>query len=178
LVMFALTPYGEVPYERTFLPLPELLRAHLSSFWASNFAFDQDRLGWKFLFGTFGWHDTYYPEVVYAAARWAFVALLVSLPVLTLPLARRRPDTSALLVLVCGGGLALCVTSLLVRHAVAVHPHGRFILPWLPLVTSPLLALLATPRRRRALVFAARALAALDVWTAVVVLGTRYVLRT
>jgi hypothetical protein len=178
LLMFLVTPYAEVPYEQTFLPLPELLHAHLNSFWASNFAFDQDRLGWKFLFGTFGWHDTYYPEAVYAVARWVFVALLISLPVLTLSFARRRPDAATVLVLVCGAGLAFCVASLLVRHAMTVHPHGRFILPWLPLVTSPLLALLATQRRRRALVFAARALAALDVWTAVAVLGTRYVLQT
>jgi len=173
-VMFAVTPYTEVPYEKIFLPLPDLVRAHVASFWASNFSFDQDRLGWKFLFGTFGWHDAFYPEPVYALARWGFVALLVALPVLTVEFAHRRPAASSVLILASGAGLSLCAATLLVRHAMAAHPHGRFILPYLPLVALPVLAQLATPAHRRALILALRCGVALNVWTAVAVLGARY----
>jgi len=173
-VMFAITPYAEVPYEKTFLALPDLVRAHLASFWASSFSYDQDRLGWKFLFGTFGWHDTFYPEAVYALARWGFVSILVALPVLTVEFAHRRPQAASVLLLASGAGLSLCAASLLVRHAMSVHPHGRFILPYLPLVALPVLAQLVTPAHRRALIFAVSCGVALNVWTAVAVLGARY----
>lgn len=173
-VMFVRTPYAEVPYEQVFLPLTDLVRAHWASFWASSFSYDQDRLGWKFFFGAFGWHDAFYPEAVYALARWAFVALLVALPVLTIEFAHRRPKDAGLLVLVSGAALSLSAASLIVRHAMSVHPHGRFVLPYLPLVALPILVQLATPARHRTLILAVRCGVALDVWAAVAVLGARY----
>ena len=66
------------------------------------------------------------------------------------------------------------VATLLARHAMMVHPHGRFALPYLALIALPLLTLLATPERRRALRVALLCGVALNVWTAIVVLGARY----
>jgi len=174
VTMFALTPYTEVPYERAFLTLPDLVRAHLASFWSNAFSFDQDRLGWKFFFGAFGWHDTFYPEAIYAAARWALVLFLIALPVLGVETATARPRAAAALILVAGIGAALAVATLLARHAMTIHPHGRFTLPYLPLVALPVLVLIATPRRRSALRLALRCGVALNAWTAIAVLGTRY----
>jgi len=173
---FVLTPYAEVPYERVFLPLGELVRAHLATFLASSFSFDQDRLGWKFLFGTFGWHDAFYPEAVYAAARWGLTLLLIALPVLARDFAAARPRTTVALLGVAGAGGSLSVATLLARHAMSVHPHGRFVLPYLALVALPVLVTVATPSRGRALRIALRCAIALNVWTAIAVLGVRYLL--
>jgi len=174
VTMFVLTPYTEVPYERVFLALPDLARAHMASFWSNTLSFDQDRLGWKFFFGAFGWHDTYYPEVIYAAARWAFVLFLIALPVLGLDFASARPRAASRLILVAGVGVSLSVATLLARHAMSIHPHGRFTLPYLPLVAFPVLALVATPSRRGAFRRVLRIGVALNVWTSIAVLGVRY----
>lgn len=177
LALFAVTPYAEVPYERTFLPLDALLRAHLSTFLASSFSFDQDRLGWKFFFGAFGWHDVFYPEAIYATAKIAFVLLLAALPVLMRDFARARPGTTVALLLLAAAGASLSVVTLLARHAMSVHPHGRFVLPYLPLVALPVLVPVATGARvavPRALL---RLAVALDVWTAIALLGARYYLQ-
>lgn len=173
---FVVTPYAEVPYERVFLPLADLAHAHLASFLASSFSFDQDRLGWKFAFGSFGWHDVYYPEVVYAVARWALALFLIALPILGRDFAAERPRATLALLGVAGLGAALGVATLLARHAMHVHPHGRFALPYLAVVALPVLALVATPGRTRTLRSALRFGVALNVWTAIAVLGVRYYL--
>lgn len=176
VIGFLVTPYAEVPYERVFLPLGALVRAHLSTFLASSFSFDQDRLGWKFLFGTFGWHDAFYPEAVYALARWGSTLLLIALPVLAHDFAVTRPRATAALLAVAGASGSLAVVTLLARHAMSVHPHGRFVLPYLALVALPVLVTIATPGRRRALRVALGCAVALNVWTAIAVLGARYLL--
>jgi len=173
---FAVTPYAEVPFERVFLPLGDLVRAHLATFLASSFSFDQDRLGWKFLFGTFGWHDAYYPEAVYALARWGLTLLLIALPVLTRDFAAERPRAAVALLTIAGASGSLAVATLLARHAMSVHPHGRFVLPYLALTALPVLVTIATPARRRTLRIAIGCAVALNVWTAIAVLGARYFL--
>ena len=174
LVLFAVTPHTEVPFERAFLPLGDLVAAHRAALWSNALAFDQDRLGWKFFFGTFGWHDTFYPEAVYAIARWAAVAFVIALPVLARGAAEHRPREAAALLAVSGIAGSLAVATLLARHAMTIHPHGRFILPWLPLIAVPVLALVVSPARRGVLRVALRCAVALNVWTAIAVLGARY----
>ena len=174
LALFAVTPHTEVPFERAFLPLDDLVAAHLAALWSNALAFDQDRLGWKFFFGTFGWHDTFYPEAVYAVARWTAVTFVIALPVLARGAAERRPREAAALLAVSGIAGSLAVATLLARHAMTIHPHGRFILPWLPLIAVPVLALVVSPARRGILRVALRCAVALNVWTAIAVLGARY----
>lgn len=176
IAAFAITPHAEVPYEHVFLPLTDLVRAHVVSFLASSFSFDQDRLGWKFLFGTFGWHDVYYPEAVYAAARWGLTLFLIALPLLGRGFAVARPKPTVALLALAGIGGSLAAATLLARHAMSVHPHGRFALPYVALVALPVLALVATRPRRRSLRIALRCAVALNVWTAIALLGARYYL--
>jgi hypothetical protein len=171
---FLAVPWTSVAYERRFLDLPDFLAAAAAAIASNNLAFDQDRLTWKFWFGAFGWHDVLYPDVVYALARWAAVALAIALPVLSVRFTVERPARSALLLVVSGLALSLVTASLLSRHAAMIHPYGRFAMPWLPLVALPALSRLQAPGRERAwrLVLAAGAL--LQVWTAIALVGARY----
>jgi hypothetical protein len=53
-------------------------------------------------------------------------------------------------------------------------PWGRFVLPLVSLVAFPVLAMLEAPGRDRILRAALLAAAALQIWTALAVLGARY----
>ncbi len=83
VVMFLVTPWTSIPFETVRLDYPDEVAAHWSAFWSNNFAFDQDMLSWKMYWGVFGYADVSYPDVLYALARWACVALFLALPVLS-----------------------------------------------------------------------------------------------
>ena len=81
--MFLATRWRGVPFENTRLDYPDEVAAHWAAFWSNNLAWDQDVLSWKMYWGVLGYADVSYPDLVYALARWACVALLVALPVLS-----------------------------------------------------------------------------------------------
>jgi hypothetical protein len=173
---FLSTPYTTVPYENTRLPFGELVRAHNRSFWSNNFSWDQDRLFWKFYWGAFGWHDAFYPDWLYAVARWACVALFLALPILCARFIAERPRTSALLVLVSGAVVSFCFVTEILRYLAPGNPWGRFVLPFLPLAALPLLVQMEAPGRERPWRWALAVAVTLHLWTAVAVLGSRYAL--
>jgi hypothetical protein len=173
---FLLTSYAAVPYERTRLDFGGLVRAHNLSFWSNNFSWDQDRLFWKFYWGAFGWHDAFYPDGLYALARWACGALFIALPALCARFVAERPRTSALLLLTSGITLSCCVVSEILRYLAPANPWGRFILPYLPLAALPVLVQTEAPGRERPCRLALAAAVGLQVWTAIAVIGGRYVL--
>jgi hypothetical protein len=153
---------------------PRLVALHVRAFLSNAGAWDQDRLSWKFWFGAFGWHDTFYPDAVYALARWGFVALLVALPFLAASFLGERPRAARALLLVSGTALGCGFVSLTLRYLATTVPWGRFVLPLVSLVAFPVLAMLEAPGRDRILRAALLAAAALQVWTALAVLGARY----
>lgn len=175
-VGFLLTSYTAVPYERTRLDFSGLVRAHNLSFLSNNFSWDQDRLFWKFYWGAFGWHDGFYPDWLYALARWSCVALLAALPFLCARFVGERRRSSALLLLTSGIALSCCVVTEILRYLAPSNPWGRFILPYLPLAALPVLAQMEAPGRQRPWRIAVAAAVGLQVWTAFVVIGGRYVL--
>jgi hypothetical protein len=174
-VGFLLTSYTAVPYERTRLDFGGLVRAHNLSFWSNNFSWDQERLFWKFYWGAFGWHDGFYPDWLYALARWLCVGLFVALPFLCARFVADRPRLSGLLLLTSGIALSFCVVTEILRYLEPSNPWGRYILPYLPLAALPVLVSAEAPGRERPLRLAVAAGASLQVWTALVVLGSRYV---
>jgi len=174
IVAFLATPFTTVPYELQWLELPQLVVAYLGAFLSTNFAFAQDTLTWKLYWGAFGWHDTFYPAAVYALARWAFVALFLSLPVLGVRFVTERTVAAALLLLVAGAGLCFAVVSELARQVNMVHPIGRYLMPWLVVAALPVLVRLQAAGRERWFRLAVRAGVALHVWTVIGVVGGRY----
>jgi hypothetical protein len=173
-ILFFLTSYHVVPFESTHLDLADLVAAHWSSFWSNNFSWDQDPLFWKMYWGVFGYADVAYPDAFYAVARWLNVALFLSLPVLAFRFTTKKPNQSALLLVVSGFALSVCIVTNSIRHLQPSLPWGRFILPLLPLAALPALARTEAPERDRwwrAVTFAA---VALHVWTALTLLGSRY----
>jgi hypothetical protein len=174
---FLLTSWAAVSYERESPPFPGLgglVAEHVRAFFSNAFAWDQDRLSWKFWFGTFGWHDVFYPDAVYAFARWGFVALLVSFPFLAAPFLRRRPAAACALLLVSGAAVGCGAVTFTLRFFAPTVPYGRFVLPLVALAALPLLAMLEADGRERWGRAALLASAAIEVWTAIVVLGARY----
>jgi hypothetical protein len=174
---FLFTSWAAVSYERESPPFPGLggfVVEHVRAFFSNAFAWDQDRLSWKFWFGTFGWHDTFYPDAVYAFARWGFVALLVSFPFLAAPFLRRRPAAARALLLVSGAAVGCGAVTFTLRFFKPMVPFGRFVLPLVALAALPLFAMLEADGRERWGRAALLASAALQVWTAIVVLGARY----
>lgn len=174
---FLLTSWAVVSYERESPPFPGLggfVLEHVRAFFSNAFAWDQDRLSWKFWFGTFGWHDAFYPDAVYAFARWGFVALLVSFPFLAASFLWRRPAAARALLLVSGAALGCGAVTFTLRFFAPTVPYGRFVLPLVALTALPLLAMLEADGRERWGRAALLAAAAIDVWTAIVVLGARY----
>jgi hypothetical protein len=169
---FLLTPYTTV----TRFNFAELVHAYNSSFWSNNFSWDQDRLFWKFYWGAFGWHDAFYPDWLYALARWLCVGLFVALPFLCARFITERPRSSALLLLTSGIALSCCVVTEILRYLAPSNPFGRFILPYLPMAALPVLAQMEAPDRQRQCRLAVGAAVGLQAWTAVVVIGGRYVL--
>lgn len=174
LVLFVATPFTTVPYETAWLELPELVRAYAAAFFSTNFALDQDTLSWKLYWGVFGWHDAFYPPIVYAMARWSLVGLFLCLPALSVRFAVERPYASAGLLLMSGIGVSLSLTSELLRQVNVVHPVGRYLMPWLTLAALPALVRLEAPGREPWLRLAVRLGVALEVWTAIAVVGARY----
>jgi hypothetical protein len=175
---FLATPFTTVPYETAWLELPALVRAYVGAFLSTNFAFDQDTLSWKLYWGAFGWHDAFYPPVVYAVARWSLVVAFLALPVLSVRFAVERAGASAALVLLSGIGVAFCLVSELIRQVNMVHPVGRYLMPWLTLAALPLLARVQAPGRERWLRLLVRFGVALEVWTTIAIVGGRYAFGT
>lgn len=177
-VAFVATPFYTLPYEYRWLPLPEAIEAWARAFASNNLAWDQDRITWKFTFGTFGWLDTYYPDWVYAIARWLSIALLVALPVLTKPFREERRATAIRLFLIFGAGLSIVSAPALFRMLPnsQIFPSSRFVLPLVPVAFLPLLVQVEAPGRSKVLAALFHALVALNVWTAIRVLGARYYL--
>ena len=174
VLMFFATRWRAVPFENLRLDYPDEVAAHWAAFWSNNLAFDQDVLSWKMYWGVFGYADVSYPDVIYALARWACVALFLALPVLSWRFTQRDPVRSALLLVASGYALSACVVTNSLRYFAPTVPWGRFILPALSLAVLPLLARFAEPGRERMLRAAVGVLAALQVWTAIALLGSRY----
>ena len=176
VAMFFLTPWRAIPFENLRLDYPDEVAAHWSAFWSNNFAFDQDVLSWKMYWGVFGYADVSYPDTLYALARWAAVALFLALPVLSWRFTRRSPGRSALLLVASAYGVSACIVTNSLRYFAPTNPWGRFILPALALAAFPLLARIAdSPARERVLRAVTAAFVALHLWTAVALLGSRYV---
>jgi hypothetical protein len=174
VVMFLVTPWTSVLFESLRLDYPDEVAAHWSSFWSNNFAFDQDVLFWKMYWGVFGNSEVFYPEVLYAVARWACVGLFLALPVLSWRFTQRNPRRSAFLLVAAGYALSACVVTNSLRFFGPSNPWGRYILPLLPLAALPALARTSIPGRERwwrAVTFTA---IALHLWTALTLLGSRY----
>jgi hypothetical protein len=174
VVMFLLTTWTYVPFESVRLEYPDEVAAHWSSFWSNNFAFDQDVLFWKMYWGVFGYADAFYPNSLYALARWACVSLLLALPVLSWRFTQRNPGRSALFVMASGYALAVCVVTTSLRFFAPMNPWGRYILPLLPLAALPALARTSAPGRERWWRAAIITLVLLHLWTALTLLGSRW----
>jgi hypothetical protein len=174
VVMFLVTPWTFVSFESLRLDYPDEVAAHWSAFWSNNFAFDQDVLSWKMYWGVFGYADVYYPDVLYALARWACVGLFLALPIMSWRFTQRNPGRSALFLVASGYALSVCVVTNSLRFFGPSNPWGRYILPLLALGALPALARTSTPGRERwwrAVTFIA---IALHLWTALTLLGSRY----
>jgi hypothetical protein len=172
--MFFATPWTSVPFESARLDYPDEVAAHWSAFWSNNFAFDQDMLSWKMYWGIFGYADVFYPDAIYALGRWACVALLLALPLLSWRFTRQDPGRSALLLVASGYAVSSCVVTNSLRYFSPTNPWGRFILPVFALAALPLLARAAEPGRERTLRVLLTVFVALHLWTAVALLGSRY----
>lgn len=175
---FLLTAWTAVPYEREWLTFPRLVVAHLRAFVSNALAWDQDRLTWKFWFGAFGWHDAFYPDAVYALARWGLVSLFVAFPVVATPFVLKRPRAARALLMLSGAALGCGVLTFALRYLLPTVPYGRFLLPLFPLAAFPLLVMLEAEGRERWLRAALFLAAALQVWTALAVVPSRYAFAT
>jgi hypothetical protein len=176
VAMFLATRWTSIPFETTRFDYPDEVAAHWSAFWSNNFAFDQDALSWKMYWGVFGYADVSYPNALYALARWACVALFLALPVLSWRFTRRDPSRSALLLVASGYALTACVVTNSLRYFALTNPWGRFILPAFALAALPLLARAADSTGERTLRLFFASLVALHLWTAIALLGSRYVI--
>lgn len=99
--------------------------------------------------------------------------MLVALPVLSLRCRGGRPHVAAALLLLAGVGLTLMATSLALRHAAGVHPHGRFALPWLGLALLPVVARVRSGSDRVPRLVL-RGAVLFHLWASFVVVGLRY----
>jgi hypothetical protein len=177
--MFLATRWTSIPFETARFDYPDEVHAHWASFWSNNLAFDQDVLSWKMYFGVFGYPDVRYPDALYAAARWAVVAFLVLLPVLSWRFTQGQPSQAAWLIAISGVSLAASVVTNSIRYFQPNNPWGRYVLPLFPLVVLPLLvrARGSGPPARLGPILLAGAIA-LHLWTAITLLGSRYALGT
>jgi hypothetical protein len=175
---FLLASWRAVPYELEWVPFPRFVADHARAFFSNAFAWDQDRLSWKFWLGAFGWHDAFYPDAVYAFARWGFVALLVSSPFLAAPFLLKRPAAARALLLVSGAALGCGAVTFTLRYLVPTVPHGRFVMPLFALAALPLLAMLEAEGRERWARAALLGAVAIQVWTPLAVIASRYVFAT
>lgn len=171
---FLLTPYTMVPYENVRLPFADFAMAHIRSFISTAFGWDQDPLSWKFYVGVAGWHDVFYPDWFYAVAKWALVLFLICLPPCLVCSAEKTPKVTATLLLVAGFGASLSIATLTIRYFQPGNPWGRFMLPWLPLVLTPVLIPFLPERWSRAVRVAFRLGVLVQIWAPVALVGTRY----
>ncbi len=174
LAGFVLVPRTTIPYETRLLPPVELLATWTRTLLSTALAWDQDVLSWKFLVGAGGWHDVAYPDALHAVLRWASVALLIALPILSARRRAERPAEAACLLVLAGAATSLAALTLALRHGALVHPQGRFVMPWLVLIVLPLLARIDVSSPERILVPLIRASALIQIFAALALLGGRY----
>ena len=174
LLGFFLTPWTSIPYETDRYWFSKLLREGIKVALSNSFSWDQDVLFWKFSLGAGGWHDVLLPDVIYASSRWLVVAALVLLPSFALASFRERPASLAGLLALAGFAASLSVVTLTIRYLAPGTPWARFMLPWLPLILTPLLIPVASERGSRAVRTSLFLGILLHLWTAIVLVGTRY----
>ena len=136
---FFLTTWTSIPYETDRYWFSKLVREGIKVALSNSFSWDQDVLFWKFSLGAGGWHDVLLPDAIYALGRWLVVAALVLFPCFAVPSLRERPASLAGLLALAGFAASLSLVSLTIRYLVPGNPWARFMLPWLPLVLTPLL---------------------------------------
>ncbi len=175
LLGFFLTPWTSIPYETDRYWFSKLIREGIKVALSNSFSWDQDVLFWKFSLGAGGWHDVFLPDAVYASSRWLAVAALVLLPSFATASFRERPVALAGLLVLAGFAASLGFATLTIRYLAPSTPWARFMLPWFPFILAPLLIPVVSERR----VPAVRTILLLGVlfhfWTAIVLVGTRYV---
>jgi hypothetical protein len=174
LLGFFLTPWTSIPYETGRYSFWKLLGEGVKVALSNSFSWDQDVLFWKFSLGAGGWHDILLPDAIYASSRWLVVAAVVLLPSFAIPSVRERAASLAGLLALAGFAASLSFVTLTIRYLAPSNPFARFMLPWFPLLLTPLLIPVASERSSRAV----RAILLLGIllhlWTAIVVVGTRY----
>jgi len=174
IVMFFMTPFATVPTD-TRLTFVDEVQAHWNAFWSTTFSLTQDNVSWRMYWGVFGWADTKYPDIVYAAAKWSGVALFLSLPILCRRFQRERPWISTALLVTSGLAVSFAFATNTFRYFQPSNPWGRYILPWVPLAVLPAVARIDwTPAREAVLRWILLGAIALHVWTAISLVGTRY----
>ncbi len=175
VVMFFVTPFATVPFVGYRLTFVDEVQAHWNAFWSTTFSLTQDTLSWRMYWGVFGWADTKYPDLVYAAAKWSCVALFLSLPVLCRRFQRQRPWISTALLVTSGLAVSFAFATNTLRYFQPSNPWGRFILPWVPLAVLPAVARIDwTPTREAVLRWILLGAITFHVWTAISLIGTRY----
>ena len=178
LGMFFVTPFTTVPFVGCRFEFWGEVLAHWNAFWSTAFSLSQDTLSWKMYWGVFGWADTKYPDLVYAVAKWACVALFLGLPILCRKFQRERPWISAALLVTSGLAVTFAVATNTLRYFQPSNPWGRFILPWIPLAVLPALSRVDwTPKREAVLRWIFALAIAFHVWTAIWLIGTRYYIQ-
>ncbi|MEO6324026.1 MAG: hypothetical protein ABIT01_02215 [Thermoanaerobaculia bacterium] len=171
---FLLTPWTSIPYETYRLSFADLCSEAIKVALSNALAWDQDVLFWKFSVGVGGWHDLPLPDGLYAVGRWLAVAALVVLPVLAIASFRERPKTLGRLLTLSGLAASLGFLTLTLRYLAPGNPFARFMLPWFPLLLTPLLLPLFGPRGFRALGTTLLVGVLLHLWIVVDLIGTRY----
>jgi hypothetical protein len=171
---FFLTPWTSIPYETDRYWFSKLFREGIKVALSNSFSWDQDVLFWKFSLGAGGWHDILLPDAIYASSRWLAVAALVLLPSFAIASFRERPASLAGLLALAGFAASLSFVTLTIRYLGPGTPWVRFMLPWFPLILTPLLIPVASERGFRAVRTILYLGIFLHLWTAIVLVGTRY----
>jgi hypothetical protein len=172
---FFLTPWTSIPYETDRYWFSKLFREGIKVALSNSFSWDQDVLFWKFTLGAGGWHDVLLPDAMYALSRWLVVGALVLLPSFAAASFRERPASLAGLLALAGFAASLGFVTLTIRYLVPGNPWARFMLPWLPLILTPLLIPVFSGRGSRAVRPALSLGVLLHLWIAIALVGTRYV---
>jgi hypothetical protein len=174
LLGFFLTPWTSIPYETDRYWFSKLFREGIKVALSNSFSWDQDVLFWKFSLGAGGWHDILLPDAIYASSRWLAVAALALLPSFAIASFRERPASLASLLALAGFAASLGFVTLTIRYLGPGTPWARFMLPWFPLILTPLLIPVASGRGLRAVRTILFLGILLHLWTAIVPVGTRY----
>ena len=174
LVLFAVTPFSRTSNE-TWFPFPEYAGQWAQTLSSTTFSWDQDFLAFKSFWGVFGWLDGFYPDWIYATARWAITLVFVALPLLARRFVTAKPVEAATLFAAAGIAATLACATEVIRFLGPTQTVGRFILPYYPLILAPILVMaLTSPRLSRAAVWILRVAVGLQVWTAIALVGSRY----